>query len=949
MNCATLLIPIIDQDPGYLRKALNSAATQDVATDVLVVVDPRTDERTRTVVRRFVGHASCFQVLDAGPEGFGASLNAGFRAAQTRRVGLLFSDDWIEPDTIRHACKIPADIVSTGAVVHHQDGSHSQSTRCPDAFAAITSHRERARYLSHFLLLDRHLVLSIGGVDESVGSTGVDDFDLLWTLLERGATAGLLNLPLYNYRDHARPRLSLRPARRQTAELSSVLTKHGEDEAISQVILAQHSRYFGRMIGEAEVSDRDEVSSKNPYLLARTYRHQVREGNLGAAFKLAKLLEMRPDLAEKQCEIRFMMRLAADLCPSAAFQLGRFYRDGIGGPTDRLEACRWFKLAARHQNAYAAKALGDLLDDKGEIWYRQGAQSGHAWSMRRLAALTSDPIDRARWLAQAAKTAEPEARERSKRELSRTPRGILESALVRSLRECGRVFDERQPNVIMAQLRATLSDVLPNRIKRDEIEALATALQFIAQGPSTAGGPTTTTRTGPRRYFVGDQDLAQMHARGWRKRDLFPHCFVVLPVAGPNARYLQERMMPERSGGSFATLIVHATGEAADCLRDETWFDDELHWHRLDLGRRGHVAFAILYFVDDDIIVLNLVSDIVQRQNRSPSARTRIERRFGGWPKLLMHATLAFAQSSGRRRVISPRASLALGMTDAKRSAKRALFDRVYDCQAVSRFHARPGDVWWAIDVKMNQDRIMAPRQVDLDPAFGEPTICILHDVERGAGHRDLEPEFASRADALAPAYLEQILEHEDRMGAVSTLAIVGRYFDKLPQAVRESKHLAFHGFDHWLDVDPDNASSVLGDLARCRKLCPRVTGFHLPRSQVGLGLRNCDLVAEDFRWIAAGARQLDIEKPVLRDGVVEVPVHVDDFDLHRRRIEPAAWMKEVETMIHRQSFSCIGLHDCYADHWLERFPDWLMRWSDKCQFTTLDQIAWKVAEAHAL
>jgi hypothetical protein len=88
----------------------------------------------------------------------------------------------------------------------------------------------KASYLRHFLLLRKARVLEAGGLDESLDAAagcGVDDFDLIWTLLERGASVGIVPGRLYNYRDHSGERLTLVNRARSLAALRQILDKHG--------------------------------------------------------------------------------------------------------------------------------------------------------------------------------------------------------------------------------------------------------------------------------------------------------------------------------------------------------------------------------------------------------------------------------------------------------------------------------------------------------------------------------------------------------------------------------------------------------------------------------------------------------------------------------------------------------------------------------------------------
>ena len=73
----------------------------------------------------------------------------------------------------------------------------------------------------------------MGGVDATIGQTGPDDYDLLWTLLEYGASVSIVEESLYCYRDHAQAwRLSLKPAGEQTENLKKILSKHQYPEEL---------------------------------------------------------------------------------------------------------------------------------------------------------------------------------------------------------------------------------------------------------------------------------------------------------------------------------------------------------------------------------------------------------------------------------------------------------------------------------------------------------------------------------------------------------------------------------------------------------------------------------------------------------------------------------------------------------------------------------------------
>jgi hypothetical protein len=75
----------------------------------------------------------------------------------------------------------------------------------------------------------RELGLAIGGMDESLDSVGVDDFDFPWCMAEAGARFAAIPECLYVYRDHRECfRLTTHlPVSHHKREIGRILAKHG--------------------------------------------------------------------------------------------------------------------------------------------------------------------------------------------------------------------------------------------------------------------------------------------------------------------------------------------------------------------------------------------------------------------------------------------------------------------------------------------------------------------------------------------------------------------------------------------------------------------------------------------------------------------------------------------------------------------------------------------------
>jgi glycosyltransferase involved in cell wall biosynthesis len=248
---ASILIPLLRQSDIWLEQAVRSALAQTVPCEVIVVTAPATPSSNLGVLDRLQVQARDRLRIKEAPQGFAVALNQGIANATTSRIGLLLSDDWLEPTAVEACLPLPVDIVSTGKRFYAADGVTEfvqlRKLLTMDRFCQQETLEAKADYLSHFFLLDRRKVLEVGGVDESIGDQpGIDDYDLIWVLLEHGATVGIVERYLYNRRDHDGERLTLRPREESLVTLRKILEKHGLTGAQRDRLLARKARWLGR-------------------------------------------------------------------------------------------------------------------------------------------------------------------------------------------------------------------------------------------------------------------------------------------------------------------------------------------------------------------------------------------------------------------------------------------------------------------------------------------------------------------------------------------------------------------------------------------------------------------------------------------------------------------------------------------------------------------------------
>lgn len=252
---ASVLIPLLNQVDAWLDQAVRSALGQTVPCEVIVVISSRTGPSNRATLARLQRGFPELIVLQRPKEGFAAGLNFGIQSASAQRVGFLLSDDWLGPAAVEECLGHAADIVSTGSTVYAADGftpiDRAHRMLIMEEYDRQPDLERKASYLNHFFLFQKRKLQEVGGLDESLGdSPGIDDYDLIWTLLEHGASVSIVEKSLYNFRDHPGDRLTTRDPKEMTSTMTRILAKHHVAGQRAEQLLARHARWFGRPMYE---------------------------------------------------------------------------------------------------------------------------------------------------------------------------------------------------------------------------------------------------------------------------------------------------------------------------------------------------------------------------------------------------------------------------------------------------------------------------------------------------------------------------------------------------------------------------------------------------------------------------------------------------------------------------------------------------------------------------
>ena len=420
-------------------------------------------------------------------------------------------------------------------------------------------------------------------------------------------------------------------------------------------------------------------------------------------------------------------------------------------------------------------------------------------------------------------------------------------------------------------------------------------------------------------------------AGGYNSSLFFSHRVRWLPKCGPDGLKLASRMCGVLEPGLVWQIVLYATSPAIDEFPPEIFFDSDIAWHQQHFNRTGQVASVNLAARDNTLFTMAHQSDLVQRISRKRQLKTRVEKVFKGWNHLLLNAVGCFASECGFAEIRVPTSRFAMKHTDGARTVKPELFERVYDRSVHARFGVTETGDWWSICVAKNRTAIIPLRRKQGRFDRGK-TVCVCHDIERGQGHRDIDPEFAQRAEAESPAALDRMLATERRAGIRATYSVVGSFIDEVRGKIEKDGHcLAFHSYDH------DRSREQLG---ACRKVDYRIKGYRAPQSVLNDELRGDRLTWHNFEWLASSASSFGFDIPRLKNRLVKIPILLDDFSLHTGQLTYAEWRRRALDAIQNRDFVALGLHDCYAGHWVEHYERLLEDIKALAQPRTLDEVA---------
>ena len=234
----TVLMPCKDPKGAFFKKALESVIGQNTPTWNLIIIADHSEEiaTINNLKEHFISKDKRVSVIKNESRLITGALNTGMKYSKTPYVCSLHCDDLLDTNAIT---------VLNGYIKRCPDIDYFHSSRIHidedgSAIGPMLKARESFK-LSDFKNYGpvKHLhcwkvksALYIGGMDESLGWHGADDYDFPWCMAEAGFSFKAIHECLYYYRDHRTHfRLTTHiPLDSQVAELNKILKKHGLDE-----------------------------------------------------------------------------------------------------------------------------------------------------------------------------------------------------------------------------------------------------------------------------------------------------------------------------------------------------------------------------------------------------------------------------------------------------------------------------------------------------------------------------------------------------------------------------------------------------------------------------------------------------------------------------------------------------------------------------------------------
>jgi len=93
----SVIVPVYNVEK-YLHQCLDSIVGQTLTNLEIIVINDGSKDSSLGIIKDYAAKDARFKVIDKPNEGYGKTMNRGIEAATGEYIGIVESDDWIEPD-----------------------------------------------------------------------------------------------------------------------------------------------------------------------------------------------------------------------------------------------------------------------------------------------------------------------------------------------------------------------------------------------------------------------------------------------------------------------------------------------------------------------------------------------------------------------------------------------------------------------------------------------------------------------------------------------------------------------------------------------------------------------------------------------------------------------------------------------------------------------------------
>lgn len=202
----TVLMPVLDPDPEYLRKAVASIVAQTVTDWEFVIVEDPGPRSAAEIVAEFADPRIRL-IRNDTKTGFAAQLNRGLAEARADLIARMDADDVSHPDRLTaqlgYLTDHPdVDVVGSRIEIIDPDDKLIGARDYPLDHAAILSDLRRYNAVAHPAVMFRKATITKAGGYRATTHAGVEDYELWCRLAAAGARFANLPAALLCYRIH---------------------------------------------------------------------------------------------------------------------------------------------------------------------------------------------------------------------------------------------------------------------------------------------------------------------------------------------------------------------------------------------------------------------------------------------------------------------------------------------------------------------------------------------------------------------------------------------------------------------------------------------------------------------------------------------------------------------------------------------------------------------------